>query len=1475
MLRFVNAFQSPLYGVSYHYRTPSGWATLQASTVHLNVGNRTVTVRGVFLLDSSKRPIARAETGEITYAWAEGSLRLKANLKGVWLDVTRDEQGRWNIERLLPPPPPEERPRIPFTVTVEDAQVRYTDFSATSERHWQLEIPFVEVRHAEGDAFIHASASIPQLGMLKSRALVSRNGEVWGFMEGKGIDLTRALAYFQSTPEWVRTIPLPHLRARNMTFDGWAQCFFAPSTPLKMYGEGSLRAQGLRVGTRLIEFAQFTGTFSHNQAQGNFAFQAKGGKANASGIVTFAPEWQFALTGSLSLQDETVLRNWYEGELVPDLSFEGAKFIGTAFYGRTFGATGKLNLKKGEYKGVRVSALFANTLVNDTGARFRSIQGELEGAPIEGEVFVGLKAPHTIAGEFRASGLSLSRVLDLPKDKVLAANINTQGIISGTLESPKVTLSAQGIADIVLQGEHFSAVERARVTGAFSYQGETFQVKDLHLSAPAGVASAQGDISIQTGESSIQLWLESIAMERVPGVPFAGIGFAELTLQGDWRNPRVDGRAEIYQVRIPDIETTLPFVAGEVSFENHTLLVKDLTVRSGVSLLEGWLDITLSPPYEMRGEGSLVDVNPASFLTPEMRKEEVFQGLLEGQWSLSGTASEPSVSVHLLGKEVGLGRISLDSLETRAWWNKEGIHIDFLQAQREEGSIEVSGDYALQGDSHLRFSIKNFPLSSLDAYSSPDVAFQGWVSGEGSIGFRDGEIKELTSRASLEDVEVNRQLIGSGNADVHFANSLWTLTGGIGTLEGYFTIEDAKYDIREHTLSAQMSVLNLNITSLWSALETNLSAYLPPETLLELREVEGKLSASANLKASFLQEASPRWEGTFLAIADDLTYRKEPMGRFSGEGKREGNKWLLTKMEWTDAPWHLSLSPQRENFIEEGGQIDIDGEISRVDLERISRLFPELEGLQGYLDIPFHITGEAQKPVIVASINGTGVAIEDFYADGLNVGPIEIQDGAIRVLGGELQVRGFVAELVNAVIPFHYPLEFPREEPLEATLIIPSRDIKDLSRFFGGLDVEKTEGTVQHGLLHLTGTLAEPILTGTIEVRADALKFEALENVYREVTLLGELHNDLITFRATAKSERDGSLQGMVTLRWTDGEILQGQLNAQRFLVSYDDETLMRAHSALNADLALSGTWKAPKLAGTLSVAEGSLHLLGEFLGAYPPPALLIDPQWEIQVLLAPSRFRSGLLDAVVTGEGQLNGSLSDPRLSVDFQVGRGKISLPSGDVDLEAGGTARLAYSRSTWTERSSLRVNLPARTFITVATSFSVQRYQINLNISGDVLGDQPLHIDAVSDPPDLTRSEILSLLAQRQFFEEIGGLTGGGLEQKIGHIFSSVLAPYALGPLTRSLEREFGLEYVYLDFSQEGIGMIAVGKTLGAGFSVEYRRALTEEMVARFQSLDQIQFNYRPQTRDPFFSHVRASVAYDRLGIWRITLNYGKRF
>ena len=219
-------------------------------------------------------------------------------------------------------------------------------------------------------------------------------------------------------------------------------------------------------------------------------------------------------------------------------------------------------------------------------------------------------------------------------------------------------------------------------------------------------------------------------------------------------------------------------------------------------------------------------------------------------------------------------------------------------------------------------------------------------------------------------------------------------------------------------------------------------------------------------------------------------------------------------------------------------------------------------------------------------------------------------------------------------------------------------------------------------------------------------------------------------------------------------------------------------------------------------------------------------------------------------------------------------MALPSGRIRLQRGGTAEFGYGRNWRGEgQASLTVNLRATTQVTASTGLNVQRYRINLLITGDLLSDQELFIDATSEPAGLTRDEIMGLLGQRQFFEQIAGAATGNFETQMKDVLTTVAAPVVLAPVTRTLERSFGLEYVYLDFSHGGLATLVLAKSLVAGFSLEYRRSLRDTVAA--ESFDQMQLTYRPQTRNPLLAQLSAGLAYDRFGVWRLTFGLSRRF
>jgi hypothetical protein len=69
------------------------------------------------------------------------------------------------------------------------------------------------------------------------------------------------------------------------------------------------------------------------------------------------------------------------------------------------------------------------------------------------------------------------------------------------------------------------------------------------------------------------------------------------------------------------------------------------------------------------------------------------------------------------------------------------------------------------------------------------------------------------------------------------------------------------------------------------------------------------------------------------------------------------------------------------------------------------------------------------------------------------------------------------------------------------------------------------------------------------------------------------------------------------------------------------------------------------------------------------------------------------------------------------------------------------------------------------------------------------------------------------------------------------------------------------------------VILGKTLGKGFSLEYRQPLSEDPT--FQRLDQLALTYRPAVKNPLISRMTLGAALNRQGELSFSLTYSRRF
>jgi hypothetical protein len=258
----------------------------------------------------------------------------------------------------------------------------------------------------------------------------------------------------------------------------------------------------------------------------------------------------------------------------------------------------------------------------------------------------------------------------------------------------------------------------------------------------------------------------------------------------------------------------------------------------------------------------------------------------------------------------------------------------------------------------------------------------------------------------------------------------------------------------------------------------------------------------------------------------------------------------------------------------------------------------------------------------------------------------------------------------------------------------------------------------------------------------------------------------------------------------------------------------------------------------------------------------------------APARVKAATADFQLYGDGLISGTFADLVASSSLTLRDGSIRLPNARIQVEDGGKVRFAYLAG---PAGSLRldVDLDGRTSISsVRFGGLVQRYDIAMQIRGNILDPESQLIVAQSDPPDLSQAQILNLLGQSQIFETLGSeFLGKRDERVIGSALASFALPVVFDPFTQQIAKELGLEYLTLEYNAFEGPTLTLAKEIGKGFVFQGRRQLSETVE------DIILFDYRLTYRPKFgprsLRNVIFSVGADQDRPWKIAIEYGIRF
>lgn len=530
--------------------------------------------------------------------------------------------------------------------------------------------------------------------------------------------------------------------------------------------------------------------------------------------------------------------------------------------------------------------------------------------------------------------------------------------------------------------------------------------------------------------------------------------------------------------------------------------------------------------------------------------------------------------------------------------------------------------------------------------------------------------------------------------------------------------------------------------------------------------------------------------------------------------------------------------------------------------------------------------------------------------------------------------RGFTGK-AYAHIPFDYPrrghrLGIPDGFPIQASISFDNIDVKNLKQFADYLDAARSSGNLT-GQISIVGPRENLALQGFVNGQLKSVAFllpgtgpedtTALDTLLTGVALDVKLRNNQIVMTIDAEGSDGGTLKGNLSTTFLDmqksidqlirgdtdslfGNEVRGDISANNFVVNQrkSDRNYGSFDTTLNfGSLKITGPIKEPTVSGTvllsntrLMPAESSPKLdeeskSGTGRATSPPP---INPQFNVGLVLTdPMSFSSrssiplfaGALDMSLTGSGLLGGSFANPEMSATLTLKGGRLDLPAARVSFEEGGSLRMYYSpirgalgRAGQGTLEAADVSIVGRTSITLLRyGDTVQHYDIRLIITGDILNRGGLNIDAVSDPPELGRDEILGLLGDTDVLKSLGGGTSQSeTEKRIRNAIVSMAVPQLTEAVTTQLAAGLKLEYLTVDYNALEGASLDFAKVLGKGVILQGRRQISPPIGLRKPDYD-LRLTYRLPTRNVALSRVVFSLGLDQDRPYKLGITYGFRF
>ncbi|HLK14271.1 MAG TPA: translocation/assembly module TamB domain-containing protein, partial [Fimbriimonadaceae bacterium] len=1194
---------------------------------------------------------------------------------------------------------------------------------------------------------------------------------------------------------------------------------------------------------------------------------------------------------SLDALPAAVRKQLPSGVFGKDVTFAGT----TTFDPRTgFGADGTFTASRGGFREDALDGIRGRVRVGGTSVWTHVNAARYGAAKVSGEVAVDWKTKG-ISGAVRGDNIPVDKALERFPDlrgKIKGSPVGQFkgfAVLSGTTDRTDVAFRVIGSGSYA-EADLPRVVKIDRAIAEGRYHDGAIALDRLRARTPAGTIGAQGSIDVRG--KRLNLTVDGRGLD-VGDFTTSLTGLASIVgdVDGTFDAPRFVGQLEGYDLGYQG--TNLALLTAQLNATPKVIDATRLEVVVGSSQIGGHVALDL-PSKRISGSFGSRALQIGDLLGDQ------YAGLVSLQsGELVGTYDDPRFTLTVTGKDLLAQELQVSSVEAFGDFRGRKLTLETLKAVAANGAVSATGDYDLDASAgHVSLTGSKLDLGAImpSLQKTDKTALAGSVGGTANLAFAEKSITAVTATGTVAGLRANGTVLGDG---------VWNVSGDGHRLKGsaqasfgtrFLALENAALDLDAETLSSDVVASNLTLQNIYQFALPYLSNP-GSDSNQQLALFDGDVKLIGHLDG--------KWSDPDLLVTslqtDKLSYNGVGLGNLAASGSRVKGVWNVAGFDLVDGAARASA----RGVIDEAGETRLDGEIHNFDITKLAGAFPGLPPIGGVVSSSFLATGPTDHPQVRATLDAESVALEGHRVDfGANFDSITVGSAGIDAAGA-VTYEGFHGQLV-AHVPFAYPFSVPQGMPITAKLTLNQRPLSDLAPYAASIDPKRAQGAI-NGALALTGDRDSLHLSGGINIRAAEVGFRAVDPASKPgapkylplATELKDLvfslgvQDSALTADISAKSSQAGSIDGQISSKMAAlDELLNGRTFADldtwlssplsgklavNGLSVKESNKLATSSFALNGNLTVDGSLASPAIAGNVAVnnLNTTIPAVTSQPGTSTPP--LIDPKFNIGFELQnPGHIGTGLASIDLMGRGRIGGSLSQLDASAALGVVRGELRLPGGRVTLDPGGVVRPSYQvDANGTSEARVQVELFGDSHVTAVRNGDIaERYDVHLDVHGDLLLPDQVVFTATSDPPDLTQDQILALLGRTDLLNALGSNTGYGQGERQ---FQTAALGYALpslfDPITSRLAAGLGLDYLNVEYSALDQTSILAAKNLGHGFSFQVRRQVSLPTPGLPLTYD-YRLVYQLPTRSRIIRRFSLFFGQDERTPWKLGLQYGTR-